>query len=408
MKREKMKKSGFTMVEILIVIGIIGLLAALIIPVLIQKSNDRELVSQTIKVANLFSNNYKDSEVLYGFSKLATVEDQMMYWENDLKMSKNTNDEYEVHLLSGARYNYDSGSDGCSISYWEEGKPKALENVCFSMIVDVNGKKGPNTPGKDIYRFYVTKQGVFPDGNPTGCEEGYDCGAYVLANHKLWDGEIAEVASQNPNPPNCSGNCGSPSIYAEEEETENYGLTCKVKFLDKVDDGVRGYLCKLDQEYVLTISLDDYLTLGRSDCSAEGDGRPCDFIDMSVLNACENEDCEPTKGQYQVVGDKAAYMVKSWFPSTYAEFDTQCKSLGFSLPTNDSQVTGMITTHDWNSDSKKWYITGSDSGISCGSGKLKIKKYGENSYNCVGINDWKVVNRDNDNNIRAICVGDAP
>jgi len=393
--RNRKRFYAMTLAEVLITIGIIGVLAALTIPTLLQKSNDKELVSQTIKVANILSNAFKQADTIEGLTR-KTYEDSadfVMVLYSYLKVLNQ--DEFGYVLMDGSRIKFlhDTYSSTCENNLYDDGLPSAFRNVCMQVEVDVNGKKGPNTPGKDIYRFYVTKQGVFPDGNPTGCEEGYDCGAYVLANHKLWDGEIAEVASQNPNPPNCSGNCGSPSIYAEDEENEMFGLPCNVTFKSSTDNSAKGYLCELEQEYIITISLDDYLTLGRSDCS----DRPCNFADTSAIGNSE----DPTTGQYHVKGDIAAYMIKPQFQSTYAEYQTQCQSLGYSIPTSDSQIADLVETHHWDSD--KWYIT--NSGKSCSDGQKIIKQYNTSNYECIDLIDGKIPDSHNEN-IRAICVGE--
>lgn len=45
------------------------------------------------------------------------------------------------------------------------GKTNALENCCGAIAYDVNGSKGPNVFGIDLFQFYVTKQGVIPYGS---------------------------------------------------------------------------------------------------------------------------------------------------------------------------------------------------------------------------------------------------
>ncbi len=101
---------------------------------------------------------------------------------------------------------------------------KYLENVCGEYIVDVNGGKGPNKYGDDLFIFTVTKYGIIPNGaqifenntsdgsnpryNPkyyrfdSGClsseAEGWGCSAWVIYNENMdywhcddlsWDGK---------------------------------------------------------------------------------------------------------------------------------------------------------------------------------------------------------------------------
>lgn len=35
---------------------------------------------------------------------------------------------------------------------------------CAALIVDINGTKGPNCMGRDVFRFIIKKQNVLPEG----------------------------------------------------------------------------------------------------------------------------------------------------------------------------------------------------------------------------------------------------
>ncbi len=51
-----------------------------------------------------------------------------------------------------------------------------LNDICTWVTVDLNGFKGPNTYGKDIYEFYITKNRVVPHGVPEDwAPAGEDC-----------------------------------------------------------------------------------------------------------------------------------------------------------------------------------------------------------------------------------------
>ena len=199
-KKQKNKK-GFTMAELLIVIGVIGVLAALTIPMLYNHSNNKQLVSQTIKMANILSNAFKEADVVEGLTKKSTTQDFKTAFEKHLKILPTCEEPYNVCLVDGGRYQYQTLAgaqleDG-AIEYgntYSDGKATGLKDSFARLLVDVNGKKGPNKAGKDLYVFYVTKYGIFADGLTTECS-GLDCGAYVLAHHKIWTGEVEEVAN---------------------------------------------------------------------------------------------------------------------------------------------------------------------------------------------------------------------
>ena len=202
MQKDKIIKKAFTMAEVLIVIGIIGILSTITIPILSSHANNKQLVSQTIKAMNTLSNAFKQADVVEGLTR-KTYEDSADFVRVLYSYLKVLNqDEFGYVLMDGSRIKFlhDTYSSTCDNSLYEDGLPSAFKNVCMQVEVDVNGKKAPNEPGKDVYKFFITKFGVFASGKPDYCENGYDCGAYVLANHKLWDGGIEEVAN-NPNAP---------------------------------------------------------------------------------------------------------------------------------------------------------------------------------------------------------------
>lgn len=71
-----------------------------------------------------------------------------------------------------------------------------LQNVCGAYSVDINGIKGPNQLGKDLFEFYLTRDGIIPRGvaqdttTPfdTTCASGNDgrgCTAWVIMNENL-------------------------------------------------------------------------------------------------------------------------------------------------------------------------------------------------------------------------------
>src|SRR5574344_1363304 len=62
----RLKKFAFTLAEVLIVLGIIGVVAALTIPNLIKHTQEQETVSQLQKVYTTLSEAYKSAENDYG------------------------------------------------------------------------------------------------------------------------------------------------------------------------------------------------------------------------------------------------------------------------------------------------------------------------------------------------------
>ena len=91
-------------------------------------------------------------------------------------------------LNDGAEISYSGFDSSCSLE--APGSSSALKNSCMSIVTDLNGvNKRPNKAGKDRFRFWVTKDGVVPEGDLELCTNGYDCTAYVLLFRKFFDYE---------------------------------------------------------------------------------------------------------------------------------------------------------------------------------------------------------------------------
>ena len=224
-------KKAFTMAEVLITIGIIGLVAAMTLPSLVQNYQEKVMVNRLKKVYSTLSQLYLlVSEIdgppdQWGFAYRedgttnlsGTIQNifkkhlrQLQICEDDycqrptyklLNGSEHGNSSYTIGnnamiLEDGTilRANIDDGNQlDCSL---KRGTTNALKNVCFSIHVDINGRQNPNTYGRDVFAFYWTKFGIVPVGTAeenshvsfNTCSlsnssnySGYGCAAWVLA-----------------------------------------------------------------------------------------------------------------------------------------------------------------------------------------------------------------------------------
>ena len=174
-----MTKPAFTLAEVLITLGIIGIVAALTIPALMQKTNNKELVAGTLKMGTTLSNALKGMESvdMVGVDKLADVDTFAEKFKKQLKTTNCTN--HSICLADGSYFDYSNPQFGGHCD---------KETPCVEIVADINGKKGPNKEGKDQYTFLVTNRGIIPLGATETCT-GLDCTAYVMANQNLWEGE---------------------------------------------------------------------------------------------------------------------------------------------------------------------------------------------------------------------------
>ena len=183
------KRAAFTLAEVLITLGIIGIVAALTMPALIANHQKKALESQFKKAYSMLKNAELRAVAAYGSSEDWDYEDADVFMNtyyvpylNVVPMKKVK--DYSVKSLSGV----DAGTwympaqeqmnnwlylaDGMLIRYFKN-------NQYFILTVDVNGSKAPNIYGKDIWDFELlwdgpkklTPKGLY-DGKPM-TKEGY-------------------------------------------------------------------------------------------------------------------------------------------------------------------------------------------------------------------------------------------
>ncbi|MDR1327707.1 MAG: type II secretion system GspH family protein [Heliobacteriaceae bacterium] len=231
---------GFTLAEVLITLGIIGVVAALTMPSLIQKQNDRATVAKVKKMYSVISNAVRlwqaeegcDTDVADCIGQYAAYDCQNAFSGIEKKLNivdrVYQNQSKNVAWLPAVSY----GLDGSAAAQgWEgvsqlggSGTCEYLLNDGVTMTVhmpdeggrvsgfiffDVNGPKAPNRVGKDIFPIGIGSyrspaKGVNPyytednSGNNWGLcryRNGEECSpddgksptAYVIAHDKLPD-----------------------------------------------------------------------------------------------------------------------------------------------------------------------------------------------------------------------------
>lgn len=216
-----MKKTAFTLAEVLITLGIIGIVAAMTIPTLIQKNFEKQTVaklretqsilSQAMRMAEdeygdpsgwgLTGNNSESAELiaknLKPFLKLAAdcgIKDtkyacvsknqyKRLNGENHGDYAISRTDCYKIALLNG------------SSIWWRTSEPSEDRYITF--WIDVNGKYQPNMYGKDLFVFVYEKHSnsIKPLGSnkkdgywQNSCTKnstGFGCAYYVLQNQNM-------------------------------------------------------------------------------------------------------------------------------------------------------------------------------------------------------------------------------
>lgn len=227
-------KKAFTLAEVLITLGIIGVVAAMTMPSLIQKHNEKVIVNQLKKVystlsqAHLLAFNAEGEGALS--LKMETAPDRLgsaqalfEYYKPYMNIVKTCIDTSEkgcfppnvmYKRLNGSNYGILDNSrtgrvnarlaDGTSVAFFTWGTNGCnysqgnLTNVCGQFYVDVNGDKNPNIQGVDYFSFWITEKGIIPEGAQGDTAElvkedcldrktaqGWNCAAWVLATENL-------------------------------------------------------------------------------------------------------------------------------------------------------------------------------------------------------------------------------
>lgn len=215
-----LRVAAFTLAEILIVLGIIGLIAEITIPTLIQNTHEMQTVAQVKKSYSILCSAF-DSMVADGVdikSLFPTASNNLPFFNafiaklNVNKSCVNTSgcysDQYYFLNKSGPNSSLNTSSpsailaDGSQIVIRASGGSMGCDPSygCGLIDFDVNGSKTPNTMGKDMFEFIILPDRIIPFGalntpsyynNPylTDCNianpnvayhYGYSCAKWVI------------------------------------------------------------------------------------------------------------------------------------------------------------------------------------------------------------------------------------
>ncbi len=160
-------RRAFTLAEVLITLAVIGIVAALTIPTLVSKNQNKQLYIQFMKSYNTISNAANFSILDNG----VVLRDLGQYFKNT-KVCNNDNNYcgYDVNKVIKILVNSDIDyyfqfSDGSFIlsrALQEEG------NLNPYFYVDINGLRGPNSICFDFFKFELdSKTGKITGGSST-------------------------------------------------------------------------------------------------------------------------------------------------------------------------------------------------------------------------------------------------
>lgn len=184
-----MKTNGFTLAEVLITLGIIGVVAAMTMPTVVNKVNDKVLESQSKKAQTVLANGIKllmanedvTSMANSSLSRCSTKQCVADELHKAFKIVGNvpvdetenkdeykfTNGNFSIWTDSNMYYSFVT-PDGMFLGI-KKFEPGASS---FTFVADLNGRKNPNTGAKDLCKYTVSSTGTLVDS----CSSMASCG----------------------------------------------------------------------------------------------------------------------------------------------------------------------------------------------------------------------------------------
>ena len=239
------KAIAFTLAETLVVMGIIGVVAALTIPNLNQSTGDREKVAKVKKVYANLTDAFGRATAVYGpidewfkadgtsataksdrfknriseflkLSKDCGVDSVGCFFNGDYKTLEGKSVEFlsddlpKVLLADGTALEFNINNNDCDIGVGlmipplvggGPSKPQFIvTNFCGVINVDIDGMKGANTTGKDAFEFLITSEGITPAGTSEdvwGFEGNYSLDKNCFKNGRYCTGWIIETGNMD-------------------------------------------------------------------------------------------------------------------------------------------------------------------------------------------------------------------
>ena len=145
-------KKAFTLAEVLISLGIIGVVAAMTIPTLMTNIHHRDISVKLQKFSSVMR------------QMLLTAEDEQGP-VNEWNISLSHDEFFETYFLPYVK----AGISNDELIFNDGSTMTLFRGACKDLIYDVNGKSKPNKEGYDQFRFLMC-----PKGDSTWCgEQGF-------------------------------------------------------------------------------------------------------------------------------------------------------------------------------------------------------------------------------------------
>ena len=193
-----LKSAAFTLAEVLVTLGIIGVVSAMTVPTLMQNYQRQSYVTQLHKVYNEMSQVFQQMMTdrnalnLKETGLLNTTEQATETFKNYFKVVQDCGNNFSPCFASEYRSTTGSSIKTVEANWWSssfvlaDGAAIGLHglidysagNVSYPygyMYVDINGAKGPNIVGRDFFLFYYFNDGTLDDVVTPECKTAGIC-----------------------------------------------------------------------------------------------------------------------------------------------------------------------------------------------------------------------------------------
>lgn len=176
-------KRAFTLAEVLVTLGIIGVVSAMTVPTLMQNHQRKTYVTQLHKVYNELQQaalQYMTERNAINMKEAGFTNQEAAnkFIEDHFKIANNCGTDKSPCFAEMSDYKKLSGAEittwgGCNSTraHYSLASGASL-GICYRIVgsdviseifVDVNGQKGPNIIGRDLFNLFLYNNGVIDD-----------------------------------------------------------------------------------------------------------------------------------------------------------------------------------------------------------------------------------------------------
>ena len=147
---------AFTLAEVLITLGIIGVVAAMTMPSLIQNYKRQQATARIKKFVSVINQALISAE-----NDLGAREDWVIGEVDNSDSAYNFLNTYIKPYIKSADVEKRTlfGRNMATLRFVDGSQMSVKVGACYDIFYDINGEKGPNEKGRDIFVFILCKNG---------------------------------------------------------------------------------------------------------------------------------------------------------------------------------------------------------------------------------------------------------